>query len=276
MRYLFATLLFFVSLPVFAQKDFEGMIRYKVNTPEMIEGVEKNGDEVKMFFTAGKILLRTNKSGESEEILIVLDSAHTVTVNRNTKSYEIKKLRTIQPRPVAEKEVVAGYMSTPVQSGGIPALRSIGGHATIWFADSLYFRVPASLEGNDELLMVHNNHIMLKAVIKINENRFKDEYPDNSEPETTNDQITLMAIEVVPGAQPASLFAIPDDYTRSELEVRSFTEDSTTMMLDTAAWILDTTVAAEPVKPTPVKKTVPKLPAKKKQVTNKAPIKKEE
>lgn len=245
------------------------MIHYKVISSAEIDDADHRKEEIKIFFTAGKILLQTTRKGENEKILILIDSAQVITLNMEEKTYDIKKLRERKPQPVATKEIIAGYISTPVESGANGLGGSSGTRSTIWFADSLYFHLPATLEGNDELLMVHNNHIMLKAVVRMNDYMYNEEEEEDMLSEKIEDRFILEAVEIIPGAQPASLFTIPDGFTKSLINVYSSEADTAMVMVDS------TVMAPAEKEPPPARKTPAKPPVKTK-TTNKSPAKKED
>jgi len=269
MKYIIVILFTCIAVSALAQKEFEGMIRYEASSPDTRYGKTKITEEIKMFFTPGKILLRSNRHNELEDILILLDSAQSITINPQNKTYDVKKLRERKPEPVATEEIIAGYNATPVQTGSSPWSFGIPVNATMWFGDSLYFRVPATLDGNDELMMVHNNHIMLKAVIRMDDYGYSEEGAHSTGSEMRDNQATLIAVEIVPGTQPASMFTIPNDFTKLVNDVYSPQADSVMVLVDTGV------IAPAEIEPPPARKTPAKAPVKK-STTNKAPIKKED
>ncbi len=274
MKYLITTLLALITLQATAQKDFEGVIRYKLISPEGKGEDRSDTFEIKIHFAPGRLLLKTTKEREKEDILVILDSAKTYELNKTEKTYRAKRLTTSSPFAPAGKEMVEGYTTTPLQISGINWIQAMGRGSTLWFADSLFFHIPANLEGNEELMMIDNNRILLKATIRMDD--FMSPYTDENEMESGRIQyeIKMTAIEVIPGTQPPSLFMIPDDYKKRSTHSYSI-PDTTYTMMDTAIMLVDTTAMTPSEPPPPPRKTPVKPPVKTKN-TNKAPVKKED
>lgn len=255
-----------------AQKDFEGIIRYTASPEESSfdsndsnDHPKKDSVKITIAFIPGKILIRTDKGGNmsEENILILIDSAKVYTLNKYNKTYRVKRLLTNRPMEPAVKEIIAGYSGSPLQVNNNLQMM-LGANATLWFADSLFFHVPAKYEGNEELLMVNNNRILLKAIIKINDYpRYNQSEEEDTIPADNSKEISLIVSEVIHGNINPSDFVIPAGYTTSTPAVDTFVT-----MPDSTAWIADTIL----VKPAPEKKPAAsqKAPAKKpvKPVTN--------
>lgn len=261
---LFLVLLIANTLP--AQKDFEGCITYKVT--QKLES--DNGDtpeEINIWFGHGRIRVNTIKGGTEEYLLLAIDSGKAYSLNKTSKTYEVNTLKTRKKYAVAEKEVIAGHIATPVQSGTNLWGSSFGMSSILWFSDSLLFNVPEKFEGNEELLMVHNNHILLKARIVMDLNLRGSSFNDESEPSDSSDEnyFVLEAIKVMPQPTAPGFFTIPDDYTKLTLLA----------MPDTAAIMVDTAMAEEiePPPPPAPKKAPAKTPVKGK--TYKSSLRKE-
>jgi hypothetical protein len=256
-----------------SQKNFEGWIHYKASPEKEFytEGVRNKGDsmDIRIGFTKGKILIRSSKDSE-EDLLILLDSAKFYTLDHKNKSYSSRKMNVTKPGKPATVLTIAGYQCTPSQSEGTGT--GFGGpvRTTIWFADSLFFDVPENLAANDELLMIRNGHIMLKAEIITSFNRglYRNDEEDTVA-ENKEEVLTIMATTVTPGNIRPEEFLIPSSYTKN-LYVA---------MADSVA-ALDSTVMVDAVMapPTPpVKKApaTPKKPAAKGKPATKPPIRKE-
>ncbi len=232
-----------------AQTGFEGYIRYKASPPESPILHEKEDDpvEIKIFFTVGKLLIRTNKNGEENEehILVLIDSAKVYRIDRREKNYRVKKLSGNQQLLKAEKEIIAGYTATPFQINNGNMSQLAGANATLWYADNLFFYVPEKYEGNEEMMMVKNNRILLKALIKMDDYSSRYE-TDGEETERTGEEnvVTLTAIEVVPGKIDPSLFMIPSAFTRA-ISAEPFMTDTAMIYMDTVARLMTDTVAAK-------------------------------
>lgn len=262
--------LLFTCLAGQAQPDFEGWVYYKTS-PERhiyIDQLEKSGDsmDIQIGFSNRKILIRNNTKSRYEDLLIILDSAKSYTLDHKNKTYSSRKLKVVNPLTPATIMNIAGYRCTPIQSEG--AEFGWGGplRTTIWTADSLSFNIPEILKANEELLMVRNNHIMLRAEITINNNPGHIiENEADSLNEKNNEVITIQATTIIPGKIQTSDFFIPADYSY----------DKPYVMADTVS-IPDTAFIPDPPPPAPKKApAAPKKPATKGKPTTKPPIRKE-
>lgn len=260
------------------------MIRYKASSNETRESENDKADsgEIKIFFTSGKILLVTNKDMEDEEerTLILIDSAKSYILDMKNKSYRVKKLRTIK-QVTANKEKIAGYMATPLPGGMGNSNLMLGANATLWFADSLFFKVPAKYEGNDELLMVKNNHILLKAVINLGDYGAwrEDMMDEDTEDESHNEQVNIAmieAVEVAPGKVNLADFTIPNDFVKWNYPV-IVPDTVITEEMDTTMIMVDTTAMAPDTKSAKQKEEVPAKPKSSKiKTTDKPALRKED
>lgn len=267
-----------------AQKDFEGMIRYKATSNEInvSENYKADSGEIKIFFTAGKILVVTNKDMEEgeERTLILIDSAKSYILDMKNKSYRVKKLRATK-QSTAGKERIAGYMATPLLGGMGNSNLMLGAHATLWFADSLFFKVPAKYEENDELLMVKNNHILLKAIINLGDyGAWQEDMMDKeTDDQTINEQTNIAmieAVEVSPGKLNLADFAIPNDFVKWNYPV-ILPDTVITEEVDTAIMMVDTTAMAPDTKPVMKKETAPSKPKSSKiKTSGKAALRKDD
>lgn len=256
-----------------AQNNFEGMIRYK-SSPEKavyIRDVTDNNDsmEINIWFTKGKILIRNISKEPAEDILVLIDSGYVYTIDRDNETYRIKKLRARKVIAPAEVLQIAGFRSSPVQNNARG--NAFGGsvNTTIWYADSLFFTVPEQYEDNDELLMVRNGHIMLKA--EISTDFSPENYPetdDETKMEEVDNKITIIATAVIPGGIKPDDFIIPANFKKFSPVMDSAAAWDTTIMVDT--------VYAPVTPPAPKKAPAsPKKPAPKAVKSTKQPIRKE-
>lgn len=253
-----------------AQTDFEGWIYYKTS-PEKnvyIDRLESSGDstDIQIGFTNRKILIRNNTKSRHEDLLIILDSAKSYNLDHKNKTYSSRKLKVINTITPATIMNIAGYRCTPIQNNG--AEFGWGGplRTTIWTADSLFFNIPENLKANEELLMVRNNNIMLRAEITINNDQgHMIENEADSIDEKNNEVITIQATSIIPGNIQINDFLIPVDYSYEKPYV----------MADTVS-IPDTAFIPDPPPPAPKKApAAPKKPATKGKPTTKPPIRKE-
>jgi len=253
-----------------AQRDFEGWIFYKTSPEDhtYIDRLEKNGDsmDIQIGFTERKILIRNNTKSRHEDLLILLDSAKSYNLDHKNKTYSIRKLKVVNPFSPATVMNIAGYRCTPIQSNGPESGWGSSLQTTIWTADSLYFHIPEKFKANEELLMVRNDHIMLRAEISLDYNEDYSRQRDvDSVDEKNNKVITIQATSIIPGNIKPDDFLIPAEYTFDNLEVR----------VDTVvSW--DTAYIPDPPAPAPKKApATPKKPASKAKPTTKPPIRKE-
>jgi hypothetical protein len=265
MRILFLLLAILSVSNIYAQKDFEGTIKYLLTSPNSKyeeEETDKKQDSIfiTILFSQGKLKIMP---GKKEDIVILLDSASVYTLDAEGKHYEIKKLIRYKSLQPAQQEIIQGYTTTP-QALMSTIRSSTVGFSQVWLADSLQFSMPAYFEGNDELLMIKNNKIILKGIIAVPDYNF------NSDEEKTSDSMqeqniaTLLAIDVKPGAINAAEFMIPDGYTKYE-NVFAADTASTVSMPDTLVAVVDSASVVAPAKQiAPAKKKPTQAPVKTK------------
>lgn len=265
--FLFAVLIYATASN--AQKDFEGMIRYKATSSyERMKNDDEKPDttEIKVFFAPGRLLTIADKEDDAETTLTILDSAKSYILNKEKKSYREKKLFQIMPAVFPEKENIQGYSTTSIQAQSY-LLSALPGAVYYWLADSLYFHIPPGLEKNEELVMIVENRILLKVVanLSITSSRTVNDSVIHSN-EFSSD-ITLTAVEIKPGKINPEIFAIPAGYTRQDIS------DNNEIIIGAT----DTASLAAPTPP-PAKKPVQKTPTKKPVTTTsqKPPAKKQE
>lgn len=251
------------------------MIKYKIYSPGFSMLAEENPDssELKMYFTPGRIFIKSSKGGklggEEDDILIILDSAKIYSINNQERTFSVKKLREVNPMPPATKEIIAGYKCTPLDNTIRYMSESIGTNATLWFADDLFFSLPSKFEANDELLMIRDNRILLKAKYWIDERLGI--YSDRDETENNLPltlEITFIAEEVLPGLKPPFPFDIPKGYQK--IAYNPFKSDSTPVWIDSV--LINDSMRKEAI---PDKKTKEK-PGNKAKSGSKTSLKKED
>jgi len=258
MKYLFICFFIFQFVLLHAQKDFEGMIRYRTK-----DARETETAEVKIFFTPGKILFHTDNGPEKgeERTLVLLDAARIYEFNMKEKKYRVKKLKAIK-RFVAIPERIAGYRATPFSGGMGNSDHLFGSNATLWYADSLLFTVPAKYELNDELLIVKNNHILLKVFINMGDYKSWDEdQTDNNNnagdsTEMIMNAVTLEAIEIVPGKINPSDFTIPPGFTEWSYSL-GLPDTAYSAITDSVVTKVDSAVTIPAIEPAKTKQAKP-------------------
>lgn len=258
-----------------AQKDFEGVIKYKIISSDASE--EKgmvDSIHLTAFFSPGKMLMKTNKD-EEEDILVLLDSGKVYKLNKDDKTYRVKKLRETTAPVSSSSEMIAGYMATPAQLNGNMFGGIFGGNTTFWYADNLSFTVPQKYERNEELLLISKNHILLKAIIRMEYSFDNNMDEENENIKDKSSEMKLIATEIIAAPQSPSLFTIPAEYIK--VDSRSFVPpsfyDTAMVMVDSVTAVMDPVPPHPPQKPTPPKKAPVKQPVK--TAPAKKPIRKE-
>ncbi|MEP7254663.1 MAG: hypothetical protein ABI666_02750 [Ferruginibacter sp.] len=244
---------FFIVVSVNAQKNFQGEITYRLH----VSNEEKADAELKILFGVNKLKLRFKEKEDydKEGLIVVFDSAAIFIVNKETKTYTRKPLHTNAPAKHFSKKSFAGYSSTPLiqESNGLGnILGGMMGTSDIVFylSDSLYYNIPAAFVGNQELIAIQKNKIVLGAEININ-SPYK-ELQDSSSNQTN--LITVEAVEIKPMIINEDEFTIPADYVDRKSSDYSPAEDSVAV----SAPEIDTVAVAPPT----ARKTVPKKPVK--------------
>jgi hypothetical protein len=262
MKKIFFAAVFFISTNLFAQKDFEGSIKYQGLSVIKQETSDAKDDTINLeiYFAPNRIKIVSDKR---ENVIIYIDSAKAYVIDNDDKEYRVKKLNQSKPFAKAQVETIAGYTATPDENS-TSILGMFGGSTQFWLADNLFYNIPPALIGNEEFLMVQKNKIMLK--VNIGKFRFMNGGDEDEEETNADDGIvaTITATEVKPGPIDPSIFTIPVDYKE---ESHDWAIDTTAVMVDTAAWVPDTVVVANPVKPVPIKKKPTPAPVKPKTTT---------
>ncbi len=271
-------LTFLAAFTASAQKDFEGVIKYRIITPSS-EGEKEKADSmmITVFFAPRKILMKTNigdDKGEENDILVLLDSAKVFTIDTKEKTYRVKKLKESVPFTSVGKETIAGYSGTPVQYEGNKLINMLRGNTTLWFADDLIFSIPRKYEMNEEFIMINKSHILLKAIISMDMGFGYGMDEENETTEPKNSEMTLHAIEIIASQQSPSVFTIPAEYMKEDRRtfVPPLLFDTTMILVDSVTTIKDT-MPPPPLKPAPTKKAPVKQPIK--TTPAKKPIRKE-
>ncbi len=269
MKFLLLTTVFFLfsfSL-THAQAGFEGMIRYKASPEkdffEKEKAEIKDSMEINIWFTKGKILIRNLTKSSEEDILVLIDSAKIYTINREDETYRVKKLRERKVASPPEVIQIAGYRSSPVQYNADGFAFGGAVNTTIWYADSLLFSIPEKYDGNEELMIIRNGHIMLKAEITtdFNPHNFR-EFEVDTLP-TTEEKTTIIASSVIPGGIKPEDFIIPANFKIFNAAIDSAVDWDNSIMADTT----HVPVAPPPPKKAPAthKKPAPKAVKSMKQ-----------
>ena len=197
MRILFLLLAILSVSNINAQKDFEGTIQYLLTSPNSKyeeEETAKTQDSifVTILFSQGKLKIIPSKK---EDIIVLLDSAIVYTLDAENKQYESKNLVKYKSLQPAQQEIIQGFTATP-QTLMTSIRSSTIGFSQIWLADNLQFSMPAYFEGNDELLMIKNNRIILKGIIAIPEYNFNRDDEKATDSMQEQNIATFLAIDI--------------------------------------------------------------------------------
>jgi hypothetical protein len=241
-----------------AQKNFQGEITYKLHA-----GMdEKPNAQLKVVFGINKIklLFKESESYDKDALIILLDSAATFIVNKDSKTYKKRLLHINQPIRRLENKTILGYSTSTLvpESNGVGNL--LGGlmsasNSVFYLADSFYYAIPDILRGNTELVMIQNNRIVLGADIQISESV----YGMTEEKMKDKNLITAEAIEIKPMMVSDSEFVIPADYTTAQ-NYESTATDSVAAVMDTLP--IKPHINRKPTSKKPVKSNKPKAPIK--------------
>lgn len=244
----------FIIVSVNAQKNFQGEITYRLHA-----SVGEKGDaELKILFGQNKLKLRFKEKEEyeKEELFVLIDSAAMFTVNNETKTYSKKILHVYTPSTKQySKRSFAGYSSTPLvpESNGMGSI--LGGligksNVVFYLADSFFYNIPNALVGNQELIAIQNNKVVLGADIYLT-----DPFTETQDSSANKANIiTVEAIEIRPMTVSDAEFNIPADYVDKKSISYEPVEDS---MAVKSSEVVDTVAVVPP----PVK-IVPKKPIK--------------
>lgn len=263
--FLILTILFFSGI-VSAQKNFEGIITYRLHATTG----DKPDAELKVLFGIKKLKLLFKEKDEydAEALVVLLDSASVYNVNVKEKTFKKTTLTLTSPGKRPEKKLINGYTTTPFmpENTGLGNLLGgmLGSSSVIFYiADSLHYTIPAAFIGNKELLVIQKNKIVLGAEIEI-VSPFR-EFADSAS--KGNNMVTAEAIEIKPMAINENEFFIPAGFVDRKDMV--YPVEDSVVMVDTFA-VPPPPPAIEPVKKKPVKPAPPKSKS-----TPKAAIRKE-
>lgn len=271
MKQIFLFIAIISSSLVFAQKNFEGQITYRLHSSTG----EKPDAELKVLFGFKKLkLMFKEKETYDQEVLIVdLDSGKTYNVNFETKTYGSSQLTLSAPRENPVRKKIAGYDASPMQPeiNGLSGL--LGGmlgtsSAIFYLADSLYYYLPAAFNGNKELLMVQKNRIVLGAEIQLI-NTFSEMADSSSKKNATI--ITVDAVEVKSMTVNAGEFLIPGDFADRRNFVEPVFTDTTAVYSDSSMVAVDSAVIVpkKVIRKKPAKPAAPKSKAGSKAIRRK-------
>ncbi len=248
-----------------AQKNFEGEITYKLHAT----AEDKPDAELKVLFgtNAIKIRFKEKETYDSNELLVLFDSAAQYNISPESNTYKKKALILKQPAAFSPAKTIAGYHTTGVLQESNSLGQLLGSfmmmsNSVFYVADSLHYTVPAQFGPNPVFASVQNNKIVLGAEIVMQSG-----FEESADTLRYKTVITAEAIDIKPMHFDNNIFSIPAGYVESK-----YTQTEMPVM-DTAAVAVDTAVISKPLKKTAKK---PVKPAGKKTSSPPAAIRRKQ
>ncbi|HVG40411.1 MAG TPA: hypothetical protein VM888_02275 [Chitinophagaceae bacterium] len=239
MRSILILIGFIISLNVFAQKSFEGMITYSIEN-----AYQTDKALLKVLFSPSIIKISFIGKGRTsnDNILVHLDSGKVYVLNTDSKSYHVKNLIKRNKTENLSGQSIAGYATTAVDvtGTGFKGLLSglSAGNIVFYKAQNLSYPVSPIYAGNTELVFVQDNKIVLGADFSIDYNVEEDSIQKNI--------ITVRATEVVAKPIQKSELMIPKDFVKvtdsSTTIIESISGDMTYSTSDTTIISNDTLI----------------------------------
>lgn len=244
-----------------AQKDFEGIVTYRIMGPEKQENEERG---MTVYFAPGRILVRTTYERSGNETLIHLDSGKIYRLRHEQKDYQVNNMLKVTVVPERAPKTILGYSSKAIKATSTWGM-DMSTSASLYISDDLTYHIPPQYNGNELLAMIYNDHIILDGIIYIDNIGFS-----GNDKEDKHNFITLEATKVEPQTINRLLLEIPKDYTAREGRYYPPTMDSVTIKVDTVVEVPETPPPPPPAKKPPVKKpTSPKTTNQKPAMSNK-------
>lgn len=264
MRIFFLLTGMFLCFSGMAQTPFQGTVVYALKASG-----EKDDAALTIFFGVNKIKLKVkeekDKEFSSEYSLVDLDSGKVYVIDDRSRTYRVRKLYE-DPKPdTVSSKTILGHQTravTVASSGSRGVLKGLSSGAIVFFvSQDHYYPVPQKFAGAPELLLVHNNHIVLGGTLTIANPMVG--FEEEEEPSgLSNMMITAEAKQIEPGTISLNEFRIPEGYSKAKRP--SFeSRDSVDMSgFDSIAVAADTTITKPRVqqqvpKPSPKKTTAP-------------------
>ena len=229
MRYLILSSLLLASTFItYAQKPFEGLIRYHAKPAEDIvqTGDVSGPDSILAYFAPDRIRTEAYQHGQLiQTTLVALDLGKIMDLKPDTKTFTSKSLARPEAAPSGPPEIIAGYSTRPL-AGKIYNAMASGMRYTAWVSDSLLFPIPENYEEQMELIFIQQGHIALKLLVifQLQSTSFG---ADGPQVQTLTNAVNITATQVVPGTVPQELLSVPADYTlvAENVPVRKFKLD---------------------------------------------------
>lgn len=235
---------------MYAQQPFQGTITYNLHA-----SMDKNDAELKLTFAPNKIKVQILEKSDHEKTYMVidLDSGKVFTFFPETKQYFGKKLHELKTEEVKSlPKTIAGYATLPVdktETGSGSFLSGLlAGTTTFHVANDLLFPIPQKYSGAPELMMIHNNHIVLGADI-LGSPRFAMGDESDSASQVV---ITIEARKIERSTPDLAEFLIPAGFEKQSFNWMGMATDTATVIVDTVFAdefdLADTLAVTPPVK----------------------------
>jgi hypothetical protein len=247
-----------------AQTPFQGTVVYALKAPG-----EKDDAALTIYFGVNKIKLKFKEDKdevfESKYSLVDLDSGKVYVIDDNSRTFRVRQLyEDPTPEPVSNK-IILGHQTRAVpvaSSGSRGVLKGLSAGAIVFYvSQEHYFPVPQKFAGAPELLLIHDNYIVLGGTLTMGNpmSGFEDEEETSGQHKM---MITAEAKQIDPGTFSVDEFRIPDGYSKAKRSGFESTDSVDMTGFDTVGVEADTTFARPPVqqqkpKSTPKKTTAP-------------------
>jgi hypothetical protein len=264
MKFLFVATTIFLSLVASAQKNFEGIITYKLSAPDDEAG---KTDSMTIVIAFGKNAIKVKSASaftpNISELLIRIDSGKVFNISTTNSTYFTHPLLTAGKSPgFPSEKTLAGYKARvhKVCNDNIvfgALLRS--NHAAVYVSEELTFSVPEKFKLARELVMLRDGKIVLGLSFSYPKDPIIDgvsEEQDDKEP--LQAIFSIEAQEVKWLTLPDSEFQIPGGFR----EFNYNTTDSAVTSFDTTDAVLDTSVVVPPPENLPAPRPLEKSNSK--------------
>jgi hypothetical protein len=242
---------------IHAQQIFHGSIVYKYHIAQL-----PYAPEVTVIYGQNKIKVKFKEKEEYDKVyfLIDLDSGKSFTINEATKTFFARELidTTTAEQPITK--TIAGHKANRVKlkNQGFSKFGVwFSGDIILFTASDLYYPVPEKFVGIPELIMIQDNHIVLRAEQNLE--------PGEGMSDSIKQQASLAieAIKINEEQINMAEFSIPADFTK---RTRWIGSDSIITVTDT---VYSQEIFEIPPPPPPKKKTESKPPTPKKTTPQK-------
>lgn len=212
MKYIFTLFVTGCLATAFSQTPFQGKVVYNLHTPQ-----EKTDALLTAYFGNGRIRLEFAEKGKTPDndiIVVTLDSGQVIHLRLGAQTFTTKKLVARDLTNYKDKTIL-GYSTSPKANPTSfgDGMTELFNQSVFYVANDLFFPVPEKYRGNTELIMVHENRLVLGAEIVFGPNRYKRELSASDSAELERNRLSAEAIDVKPFHPEDSLFTVPVNFT---------------------------------------------------------------